>query len=101
MIYKGKLPRAAVGEIQHEINTPLGIIFMSSAENYRVNNAAVRIRDYIKKLGEKSHFDSDPFNEEKTIESHLPDDYAFQLIIALVTGFIAGGFSVLLAVVTI
>ena len=64
MKHTGKLPRAVVGEIQHVVNNALGIIFFALEHDERALKSAELIRDYVKDLGEREEFNSNPFDSE-------------------------------------
>lgn len=66
MKYNGKIPMAVVGEIQHVVNNALGPIMLRASaiggeDGEKIEQAVMRIAEYIKSLGEREQWNSNPF----------------------------------------
>jgi hypothetical protein len=68
MKHSGKLPAAVAGEIQHELNSQLGAVILQAemiggVEAEKIKAVAYKMADYVKSLGEKSEWNSNPFED--------------------------------------
>jgi hypothetical protein len=69
MKHSGKLPPAVVGELMHIINNALGLIILNAnqvggEQGAKIEARAFEIANYVKSLGEKEEWNSNPFDRE-------------------------------------